>query len=76
MKKAGSLFLLLVSFFALLTGGVKNVGAAAALPLPYCRVDRDCFPICSKCGFCACIGGICVRGCPAPPAFAIAGHVH
>ncbi|MFS7959822.1 hypothetical protein Hanom_Chr08g00695621 [Helianthus anomalus] len=35
--------------------------------LPNCRTRWDCEPLCKGCGFCACSGGVCVRGCPGPP---------
>ncbi|KAJ0759628.1 hypothetical protein HanOQP8_Chr04g0128821 [Helianthus annuus] len=44
-------------------------GTVAVRPngLPHCTTRSDCAPLCKGCGFCACLGGICARGCPGPP---------
>ncbi|GFQ01394.1 hypothetical protein PHJA_002283300 [Phtheirospermum japonicum] len=48
--------------------GPQMMGSVEAA-LPNCQVNSDCIPLCRpSCRFCACIAGICFRGCNSPPA--------
>ncbi|KAJ0545595.1 hypothetical protein HanIR_Chr08g0351561 [Helianthus annuus] len=60
--------LVIFMLIALISSGMWQ-GTMAARPnaLPHCTTRNDCLPLCKGCGFCQCLGGICVRGCPGPP---------
>ncbi|KAL7149260.1 hypothetical protein ABFS83_05G027400 [Erythranthe nasuta] len=66
MKKVQFLLVLLSFLMASLSGPIMV--KAEALQLPNCVENRDCLPLCgSHCKFCGCFGGVCFRGCDAPP---------
>ncbi|KAL7149258.1 hypothetical protein ABFS83_05G027200 [Erythranthe nasuta] len=66
MKRVQFLYVLLVFFIASMSGSL--VMMAEAVSLPNCVQNSDCLPLCGpNCGFCGCFGGVCFRGCDAPP---------
>ncbi|KAH7833383.1 hypothetical protein Vadar_005761 [Vaccinium darrowii] len=74
MEKAKFSFTFVVLLLTIASGGMLSGVKGGKLPLPRCRVNSDCFPICQSCGFCACLSGICCSGCGGGPGGGAAGH--